>query len=67
MGTRPAYGFNLHNLAEVRFINNSVATAAPDARPAFIANDASSVTFDHVTADAGAGSPFDAGFQDVSG
>jgi hypothetical protein len=69
LGTRPAYGFYLHNVAGVHFINSSVVTAAPDARPAFITNDGSSVTFDHVTVDSGAsaGSPFDAGFQDVSG
>jgi hypothetical protein len=69
LGTRPAYGFYMHNVAGIRFVDSSVATTAPDARPAFITNDGSSVTFDHVTADGGAaaGSPFDAGFQDVSG
>ena len=69
LGTRPAYGFYLHNVAGIRFVDSSVATVAPDARPAFITNDGSAVTFDHVTADSGAsaGSPFDAGFQDVSG
>jgi polygalacturonase len=67
LGTRPAYGFYLHNVSGIQFTDSSVSTVAADARPAFIANDGSSVTFRDVTAQSGSGSPFDAGFQDIAG
>lgn len=67
IGTRPAYGFYLHNVRDVSYDDSSVALAADDARPAFIVNSGSSVAFHDVTAQRGTESPFDVGFQDVAG
>lgn len=67
IGTRPAYGFYLHYVTGISFTNSSVAFSSNDGRPAFIANSAGPVTFDHVTAESGSGSPFDVGFQSVKG
>ncbi len=67
LGTRPAYGFYLHFVTGVSFMNSSVKFSKNDGRPAFIANSAGPVRFDHVTAQSGSGSPFDIGFQTVNG
>jgi polygalacturonase len=67
IGTRPAYGFYLHNVTGISFMNSSVRFSKNDGRPAFIVNSGGPVTFDHVTAQSGTGSPFDMGFQTVSG
>jgi hypothetical protein len=67
LGTRPAYGFYLHNVTGITFNDASLQLAADDARPAFIANDASDITLRGVRVQAGSGSPFDVGFQDVTG
>jgi polygalacturonase len=67
IGTRPAYGWYLHEVNGVHFSAGSVRFAANDGRPAVIANAGSGVTFDGVTAQAGSGSPYDMGLQNVSG
>lgn len=67
LGTRPAYGFYLHNVSGVTFSSSSLGFDANDQRPAFIANSAENVSLHDVTLDRGTGSPFDAGFQQVAG
>lgn len=67
IGPRPAYGWYLHNVDGVQFTASSVRLAADDARPAVIANAAGTVDFTGFTAQRGSKSPFDIGFQSVSG
>ncbi|MFF7971454.1 glycosyl hydrolase family 28 protein [Streptomyces sp. NPDC007905] len=67
IGTRPAYGWYLHNADNVRFTDSSVKFAADDGRPAVIANAASGLRFTRFTARRGSDSPHDAGFQNVNG
>ncbi|WP_198167427.1 glycoside hydrolase family 28 protein [Microbispora sp. ATCC PTA-5024] len=67
IGTRPAYGWYIHNADNVKFVNSSVEFASNDGRPAVIANAASGLTFDHFTAERGSSSPHDLGFQSVTG
>jgi glycosyl hydrolase family 28 len=67
LSTRPAYGFYLHNVDGIAFNDASLKLAANDERPAFIANAGSDITLRGVRVQAGRGSPFDVGFQDVAG
>ncbi|SHI23984.1 glycosyl hydrolase family 28 protein [Streptomyces sp. 3214.6] len=67
IGTRPAYGWYLHNADNVRFTDSSVKFAAGDGRPAVIADAASGIRFTRFTADKGGDSPFDVGFQNTTG
>jgi polygalacturonase len=67
IGKRPAYGWYLHEVDGIQFTNSSVRLAADDARPAVIANASGTVGFTGFTAQHGSGSPFDIGFQSVSG
>jgi hypothetical protein len=67
LGVRPAYGFYLHNVAGIRFVDATLRLAADDGRPAFIANGASGVDLRHLTVQRGGTSPFDVGFQSVAG
>ncbi|RPF37599.1 glycosyl hydrolase family 28 protein [Streptomyces sp. TLI_185] len=67
IGTRPAYGWYLHNADHVQFADSSVKFAADDGRPAVIANAAGDIRFTDFTAGRGSGSPYDMGFQDVDG
>jgi polygalacturonase len=67
IGPRPAYGWYLHDVDGIQFTNSSVRLAADDARPAVIANAAGTVDFSGFTAQRGSKSPFDIGFQSVSG
>jgi polygalacturonase len=67
IGTRPAYGWYLHNADNVQFADSSVKFAANDGRPAVIANAASNIHFTRFTAQKGSNSPFDVGFQDTTG
>jgi polygalacturonase len=66
IGTRPAYGWYIHNANNVTFTNSSVRFNSGDARPAVIANADSTVHFDHFTAQRSTGSA-DMLFQSVSG
>lgn len=67
IGTRPAYGFYLHDTRNITFNDVSLAREADDPRPAFIANASSDVSLHDVTVEGGTHSPFDAGFQNVDG
>ncbi|WP_371655607.1 MULTISPECIES: glycosyl hydrolase family 28 protein [unclassified Streptomyces] len=67
IGTRPAYGWYLHNADNVSFTDSSVRFAANDGRPAVIANGGGPVRFIRFTARRGSGSPHDLGFQNVGG
>ncbi|MFI0815855.1 glycoside hydrolase family 28 protein [Streptomyces sp. NPDC021098] len=67
IGTRPAFGWYLHNADRVTFTDSSVRFAKDDGRPAVIANSGSGLRFDHFTAQRGDDSPADLMFQNVSG
>ncbi|MEZ0072442.1 glycosyl hydrolase family 28 protein [Planotetraspora sp. GP83] len=67
IGTRPAYGFYIHNANNITFNDSSVEFASNDGRPAIIANTGSSIKFNHFTAERGTSSPHDMGFQSVTG
>jgi len=67
IGTRPAYGWYIHNANNIRFFDSSVRFQNNDGRPAVIANAGSTVQFDGFTAQRGTSSPYDMGFQTVSG
>ena len=67
IGTRPAYGWYLHNVSGIHFTDSSVKVAQDDGRPAVIANAGSDITFDGLTAQTGSSSPFDVGFQNITG
>jgi len=67
IGTRPAYGWYLHNANNVTFTGSSVEFASNDGRPAVIANAGSNLKFDGFTVERGSNSPYDLGFQSVTG
>ncbi len=67
IGTRPSYGWYLHNADNIRFTGSSVRFATNDNRPAVIAYGGGPVAFDHFTAQRGSGSAYDTGFQNVNG
>jgi polygalacturonase len=66
IGTRPAYGWYLRNVNNVRFVGGSVRFEESDARPAVIANTSTGVTFDPFVAERGTAST-DMLFQSVNG
>jgi polygalacturonase len=67
IGTRPAYGWYLHNADNIKFTGRSVKFAKDDGRPAVIANTGSNISFDHFTAQRGSKSPADMIFQSITG
>jgi polygalacturonase len=67
IGTRPAYGWYIHNANDVTFTNSSVDFASDDGRPAVIANAGRNLTFNGFTVERGSKSPYDIGFQSVTG
>ncbi|NUT20839.1 MAG: carbohydrate-binding protein [Hamadaea sp.] len=67
IGTRPAYGWYVHNANNISFIDSSVDFQSNDNRPAVIANTASNLKFTNFTAERGTGSAYDVGFQSVGG
>jgi polygalacturonase len=67
IGTRPAYGWYIHNASGISFTNSSVKFSSNDKRPAVIANAGSNISFNGFTAQSGSGSPADLVFQNVSG
>jgi hypothetical protein len=67
IGTRPAYGWYIHQANHISFTNSSVKFSSDDGRPALLANTGSAITVDHLTAQKGSKSPFDVGFQSVTG
>lgn len=56
IGTRPAYGWYLHNADDIRFTDSSVKFAADDGRPAILANAADGIRLTRFTAQNGGGS-----------
>jgi hypothetical protein len=66
IGTRPAYGWYLRNVNNIRFVGGSVRFEDGDARPAVIANSSTGVTFDPFVAERGSAST-DLLFQSVTG
>jgi polygalacturonase len=66
-GTRPAYGWWLRHVTGISFEGCDVRFEKSDGRPAFIADDASSVSLSGVTFDRGTGSRYDLGFSHVDG
>jgi hypothetical protein len=66
IGTRPAYGWYIRNVNNVKFIGGSVRFEDGDARPAVITNNSAGVTFDPFVAERGSAST-DMLFQTVSG
>jgi polygalacturonase len=62
IGTRPAYGWYLHNVDGITFNNATLHTDSPDGRPAFLADAAANVRLNNATVEAGDASPFDLGF-----
>src|SRR5215207_7380926 len=67
IGTRPSYGWYIHNAHDIRFVDSSVQFVSSDCRPAVIANTGSTVQFDRFTAERSSNSPFDLGFQSITG
>jgi polygalacturonase len=67
IGTRPAYGWYLHNADNITFNQSSVRFAKDDGRPAVIANTGKNIRFDGFTAQRGGDSPADMIFQSVTG
>ena len=67
IGTRPAYGWYLHNVEGITFTNSSVDVSKSDKRPGFDANGGSGIKLDGFTAEGGGGAPFDLGFQNIAG
>jgi polygalacturonase len=67
LGTRPAYGWYLHNADNITFVGSSVRFAKDDGRPAVIADNGSAISLDHFTAQRGGSSPADVIFQSVNG
>ncbi|MEU9986678.1 glycosyl hydrolase family 28 protein [Streptomyces sp. NPDC048045] len=67
IGTRPAYGWYLHDADNVRFTDSSVRFAADDGRPAVVANAVSGLRLTRFTAQKGGNSPFDVGLQNTTG
>jgi polygalacturonase len=67
IGTRPAYGWYIHNTSGVTFTDSSVKFNSNDKRPAVIANADTNLTFSGFTAQSGSGAPADLIFQSVTG
>src|SRR3954449_7085750 len=51
IGTRPAYGWYVHNAHDITWTDSSVEFASGDGRPAVLANGAANLTFDGFTAE----------------
>jgi len=67
IGTRPSYGWYIHNAHDIKFVDSSVQFVSSDCRPAVIANTGSTIQFDRFTAERSSNSPFDVGFQSITG
>ena len=67
IGTRPSYGWYVHNAHHITWVDSEVHFKNNDGRPSVIANNGSFLRFDKLTAERGANSPFDVGFQTVTG
>jgi glycosyl hydrolase family 28 len=67
IGTRPAYGWYIHQASGISYTSSSVRFQNNDARPAVVADNSSGISFDGLTAQRGSGSPTDVLFNTVSG
>ena len=67
VGTRPSYGWYLHNARGVHFTGGSVHFDANDDRPGIIADTGSAVTADRLIVERGKNSPYDLRFQNITG
>jgi hypothetical protein len=67
IGTRPAFGWYVHNAHDITWSNSSVEFNTADGRPAVIANTGANLSFDGLTAERTSTGPYDVGFQSVSG
>jgi len=67
IGTRPAYGWYIHNANDISFVDSSVDFQSNDNRPAVIADAGSGITFRGFTAERGSGAANDAVFQSIAG
>jgi polygalacturonase len=67
IGTRPAYGWYLHNVNGIHFTGSSVKFQSNDNRPAVIADTGSNVTFNGFVASVGSAAPYDLRFQSING
>ncbi|HZM75986.1 MAG TPA: glycosyl hydrolase family 28 protein [Candidatus Limnocylindrales bacterium] len=67
IGTRPAYGWYIHNANNIRFQGgSSVGFVSNDCRPAVIANAGSTIEFDGFAFERGSNSPADFVFQSIN-
>ncbi len=66
LGTRPAYGWYIHNAHNIKFVDSSVQFNSNDCRPAVIANTGSTVEFTNFAFERGTSSPADFVFQSVN-
>src|SRR2546421_6876298 len=67
IGTRPAYGWYVHNAHDITWSGSSVDFNTADGRPAGIANTGASLSFDGLTAERTSTGPYDVGFQSIVG
>ncbi|MER8156624.1 glycosyl hydrolase family 28 protein [Streptomyces sp. NPDC094472] len=67
IGTRPAFGWYLHNTDHITFNDSSVKFVKNDGRPAVIADSGTALRFNRFTAQRGSDSPADVILQNVSG
>jgi len=67
IGTRPAYGWYVHNAHDITWSGSSVDFNTADGRPAVIANTGANLSFDGLTAERTSTGPYDVGFQSVVG
>src|SRR5439155_968204 len=67
IGTRPAYGWYVHNAHDITWASSSVDFNTADGRPAVIANTGANLSFDGLTAERTSTGPYDVGFQSVVG
>jgi len=66
IGTRPGYGWYIHNAHDITFVGGSVQFVSNDCRPAVVANTGSTVTFDGFGYERGTSSTADFVFQSIN-
>ncbi|MCT9930266.1 glycosyl hydrolase family 28 protein [Planotetraspora sp. A-T 1434] len=66
-GTRPSYGYWIRHATGVKVNGGTLKFSSNDDRPAIIADDASTVVVDGLTAQRGSASPYDVGVSNVTG
>ncbi|WP_394827651.1 glycoside hydrolase family 28 protein [Pendulispora albinea] len=67
IGTRPSYGWYVHNAHHITWLNSEVHFKNNDGRPGILASNGSFLRFDKFIDERGSNSPFDIGFQSVTG